>query len=187
DPDFAPHRAIAASAGFRAVQSTPLFSRSGEPLGVISTQFRQPHRPSEHELRLTDIYARQAAEMIERKRAEAALRRSESFLAEGQRISHTGSWGWNVSTGELFWSLEHFRIFGFDPQKVKPSYPMYLRRVHRKDLHFVEQTIDKAVRERSDFEMEYRIVLPNGTIRHIHTLGHPVVKESGDEYEFIGT
>jgi PAS domain S-box-containing protein len=77
DPDFAPHRAIAASAGFRAVQSTFLFSRNGEPLGIVSTHFRQPHRPSERELRLTDLYARQAAELIERAQAEEALRESE--------------------------------------------------------------------------------------------------------------
>ena len=80
DPGFAPHRQIAAAAGFRAVQSTPLFSRSGELLGMISTHFRQPHRPSEHELRLTDLYARQAAEMIERKRTEQALRESEEHF-----------------------------------------------------------------------------------------------------------
>jgi PAS domain S-box-containing protein len=77
DPDFAPHRAIATSAGFRAVQSTPLFSRNGEPLGIVSTHFRQPHRPSERELRLTDLYARQAAELIEREQAKKALRESE--------------------------------------------------------------------------------------------------------------
>jgi PAS domain S-box-containing protein len=77
DPDFEPHRKIAASAGFRAVQSTPLFSRSGEPLGMISTHFRQPHRPSGHDLRFTDLYARLAAELIERQRAEEALGASE--------------------------------------------------------------------------------------------------------------
>ncbi|HYL82357.1 MAG TPA: PAS domain S-box protein, partial [Candidatus Acidoferrum sp.] len=77
DPGFEPHRQIAASAGYRAVQSTPLFSRSGEPLGMISTHFRHPHRPSERELRLTDLYARQAAEMIDRQRVEEALRQSQ--------------------------------------------------------------------------------------------------------------
>src|SRR5205823_11352683 len=77
DNAFEPHRQIAAAAGFRAVQSTPLFSRSGEPLGMVSTHFRQPHRQSERDLRLTDLYARQAAEMIERERAEEALRRSQ--------------------------------------------------------------------------------------------------------------
>ncbi len=78
DPGFAPHRQIAASTGFRAVQSTPLFDRSGEVFGMVSTHFRRPHRPSERDLRLTDLYARQAAEIIERKRAEEALRQREA-------------------------------------------------------------------------------------------------------------
>lgn len=77
DPSFAPHLQVVAAAGYRAVQSTPLFSRSREPLGMISTHFRQTHRSSEHELRLTDLYARQAAELIELKRAEETLRASE--------------------------------------------------------------------------------------------------------------
>ena len=92
DPVFEPHRNIVAAAGYRAVQSTALFSRNGEPLGMLSTHFRQPHRPSERELRLTDLYVMQAAEMIELKRTEEALRRSETYMAEGQRLSHTGSW-----------------------------------------------------------------------------------------------
>ncbi|HEX7334768.1 MAG TPA: GAF domain-containing protein, partial [Pyrinomonadaceae bacterium] len=78
DPSFAPHRHIAASAGFRAVQSTPLFSRSGEVLGMISSHFRQPHRPSEHELRFIDLYAHLAAEFIERQRASDVLSASEN-------------------------------------------------------------------------------------------------------------
>jgi formate hydrogenlyase transcriptional activator len=80
DAAFEPHRNIAASAGYRGVQSTPLYSRSGQPLGIISTHFRQPHRPSERELRLTDLYARQAAEMIEIKQAEARLREYERVV-----------------------------------------------------------------------------------------------------------
>jgi GAF domain-containing protein len=77
NPDFAPHRAVAASAGFRAVRSTPLVSRSGELLGMVSTHFRRPHHPLERELRMIDLYARQATEMIERKHAEEALCFSE--------------------------------------------------------------------------------------------------------------
>jgi GAF domain-containing protein len=80
DPSFAPHRHIAASAGFRAVQSTPIFSRSDEVLGMISSHFRQPHRPSEHELRFIDLYANLAAEFIERQRASDALSASENRL-----------------------------------------------------------------------------------------------------------
>jgi PAS domain S-box-containing protein len=78
DPDCEPHRAMALAAGYRSVQSTPLFSRSGEPLGMISTYFLESHQPSERELRLADLYARQAADMIERKRAEEALRQAHA-------------------------------------------------------------------------------------------------------------
>lgn len=85
DERFAPHRAIAEAAGFRAVQSTPLFSSAGQPLGVLSTYFRRPRRPSEWDLRFTDLYARLAAEAIEREQAQAALRRSELHLAEAER------------------------------------------------------------------------------------------------------
>jgi signal transduction histidine kinase len=98
DPAFEPHRQIAASAGFRAVQSTPLISRSGEPLGMLSTHFRDPHRPSERELRLTDLYAWQASEMIERKRAEAALHEARAALAHVTRV---------MTMGELIASIAH--------------------------------------------------------------------------------
>ena len=98
DPSFAPHLKIVAAAGYRAVQSTPLFSRSGEPLGMISTYLRKPHRPSEHELRFTDLYARQAAEMIERKRDEDALRETQADLARVSRV---------VTMGELTASIAH--------------------------------------------------------------------------------
>jgi PAS domain S-box-containing protein len=89
DAEFEPHRQIAASAGYRAVQSTPLFDRKGEPLGVLSTHFRQPHRPSERELRMTDLYARQAAEMIVAKLAEESLRRSEEALRYQSGLTET--------------------------------------------------------------------------------------------------
>jgi PAS domain S-box-containing protein len=142
---------------------------------------------------LTNIRERERAEdalreqLTERRRAEEELRRSEAHLAEGQRISHTGSWSWNVDTGEMFWSQEHFRIFGFDPETAKPSYPMFLERIHPKDRPFVEQTVDRAVLERSDLEMEYRIVLTDGSTKYLHSLGHPVIRKSGHLVEFVGT
>src|SRR6266404_7171137 len=78
------------------------------------------------------------------------------------------------------------RIFGFDPENAMPSYRMFLQRIHPEDRRRAEQTIDRAVRERSDFEQEYRLVLPDGSIKYVHTVGHPVVNESG-VFEFIGT
>lgn len=179
------HLKIVEAAGYRAVQCTPLFSHRGEPLGMISTHFREPHRPSDRELRMTDLYARQAAELIERKRSEEMLRRSESHLAEAQRIGHVGSWIWNVVTGECFWSREHFRIFGLDPDTFKPTKENTLRFIHPDDLQLVEQTLQTAIRDRSQFEVNYRIIHPDGSIRHHRGLGHPVDENHGD-LEFIG-
>ena len=314
DPGFAPHRQIAASVGFRAVQATPLLSRNGEPLGMISSHFRQPHRPSDHELRFIDLYAHLAAEFIERQRAsdvlsasenrfrryfelgligmaitspakrflevndelcrilgykreellqtswaelthpddladdvkqfnrviagetdgytldkrwirkdcriihsivsaksvrrpngsvdylvklvqditerkcaEEKLQRNEMYLAEGQRLSHTASWAWNVSTGEVYWSAELFRIYGLDSDEVRPGYPDVLEYIHPEDRARAQQTFEEAVREEKEFELAYRVLLPNGMIRHVNSLGHPVFDDTGTVIEFVGT
>ncbi|HWO01323.1 MAG TPA: MEDS domain-containing protein [Blastocatellia bacterium] len=142
---------------------------------------------------LTNIREREHVEdalreqLTERKRAEEELRRSEAYLADGQRISHTGSWGWNVGTGELFWSREHFRIFGLDPETAPPSYAMVLEGIHPDDRPLVEQTVDRAVRERTEFEVNCRVVLADESIKYVQSLGHPVISESGDPIEFVGT
>lgn len=187
DPDFAGHLQIAKASGYRAVQSTPLISRAGDLLGVISTHFRQPHRPSDRVLRFTDLYARQVADLLEQKSVESALRRSETYLAEGQKLSHTGSWADSPSTGEIYWSREHFQICGLDPETISPTYEMFLDMVHPEDRPQVRETYDKAVRERGDYECNYRVVRPDGMIRYIHALGHPVCNESGELTEFVGT
>src|SRR5437867_7828950 len=127
-------------------------------------------------------------EIIERKRIEEELRRSEAYLAEGQRLTHTGSWAWNIATKEtVYWSHEQFRIFGFDPEKGSPSHQTVFPRIHPEDQRWVSQTLEVAIREKRDFELEHRIVLPDGTMKHSHAVGHPVLNESGDLVEFIGT
>ena len=92
-------------------------------------------------------------DITERKQAEEKLRRSKAFLAEGQRISHTGSWSWDVSSVKVAWSEEHFRIFGFDPEKTEPSFQLFLETIHPKDRSFIEQSLDEAVRQKSGFDM----------------------------------
>jgi PAS domain S-box-containing protein len=126
-------------------------------------------------------------EIAERKRAEEKLRGSEAFLAEGQRISHTGSWGWDVLSGKLAWSEEHFRIFGFDPEKTEPSFRLFLETVHPEDRSFIERSLDRAVRERSGFDLEFRIALEEGSIKHVQGVGRPVTSQSGDVNNYIGT
>ena len=125
-------------------------------------------------------------DISERKRTEEELRRSEAFLAQGQRMSHTGSWGWHVATGSNYWSEEHFRIFEFDPESDKPSYSLFLERIHREDRGKLEELLRQAVRDKSDFEFDYRIVLPDGSIKFLRGVGEALVNASG-ELEFIGT
>jgi PAS domain S-box-containing protein len=128
------------------------------------------------------------AENAERKSAEDALRRVEAYLSEGQRLSHTGSWAWNVKTKEnVFWSKEHFRIFGFDPEAGDKSYRAARDRMHPDDGPAFDAALDQAIRDRKDFEVQLRIILPGGGLKYIHTVGHPVINDTGELVEFIGT
>jgi len=127
-------------------------------------------------------------DITQRKKAEEKLRASETYLAEAQRLSHTGSWAWSVKTKEnLFWSREHYRIFGFDPDKESGQYEAARERIHPADLRAFDEKLVRAIQEKSDFEIDYRIVLPGGEVKHIHNLGHPVLNNSGELVEYIGT
>jgi PAS domain S-box-containing protein len=130
---------------------------------------------------------REAREHTERKRAEEALRRSEMFLAEGQRISHTGSWEWNIATGKLVWSEEHCRIFGFDPNVIEPTFQLFSERIHAEDRFRVQQTLDEAIRTRSGFSLEFRIILHDGSVKYLHYVGRPIWSGAGDIDDYIGT
>jgi PAS domain S-box-containing protein len=126
-------------------------------------------------------------DISERKKAEEELRRSEAYLAKAERLSHIGSWAWNVSTGELFWSEEHFRILGLDPSKRMPKVGEGLRFIHPEDLPAVEQAFAKVMHEGGNFEVDCRIVRPDGTIRYVHSRGDPVFNGSGKLVEYSGT
>jgi PAS domain S-box-containing protein len=122
-----------------------------------------------------------------RKQAEERLRRSEAYLAEGQRLSHTGSWARYVSTGDLYWSRESFLIFGLNPDRPGLTFETFLRRVHPEDRDLVRDTLENSKARGSDFEIDYRIIMDEGMVRHIHVLGHPVNNASGELTEFVGT
>jgi signal transduction histidine kinase/CheY-like chemotaxis protein len=127
---------------------------------------------------------REAGERAERKKAEEAFRRSEMYLAEAQRLSHTGSFGWNVSSGELFWSEETFRIFEYD-RAAKPTLELTLQRVYPDDRPLVQQIIDRASKDGKDYAHEYRLQMPSESIKYLHVVAHAERDKSG-ELEFIG-
>lgn len=185
--DVPEHRASALAHGLRASWSSPVLSSDGKVLGTFCMYYREPRSPNASDLELIELATHLTRVAIERDRAEEALRRSESFLADGQRISHTGTWGWNVSTGKLVWSEEHFRIFGVDAEKTEPSFQLFLEAVHPEDRSFIREGLDQAVRERRGFDMEFRIALADGSIKDVQGVGRPVLKESGDVESYIGT
>ena len=124
----------------------------------------------------------------ERDRAEESLRQSESYLAEAQRLTHTGSWVWQVAGRDaLHLSEEWYRLYGFDPEKGPPVWEDRLQRIHPEDRAKWQGVIDRAIAETSEYEVEFRILLPDGTVRYIHTVGHPVLNPSGDLVEFVGS
>src|SRR6202171_6532420 len=127
---------------------------------------------------------REATQKAERKRAEESLRQSEAYLAEAQRISHTGSFGWRPSTGEILWSEETFRVFQYD-RLAKPTVEAILQRVHPEDAASVKETVERASQDGKDFEHEYRLVMPDGAVKHVHVVAHAEREESG-ELEFVG-
>ena len=127
-------------------------------------------------------------ENAERKRAEDALRRSETYLAEAQRLSHTGSWAWDVVRREnIYWSPEHYRIFGLDPDRDSCAYEAMRDRIHPEDKSRLDEGLERVIQEKTDFEIDFRVVLPDGSIKYVHSVGHPIVNVSGEVVEVVGT
>lgn len=123
-------------------------------------------------------------EIREREKSEVKLLRSEFYLAEAQQLSRTGSFGWNVSSNEIYWSPETFRIFECDP-KEKITFEMILERTHPEDRAAVQQFVERVTQQRSAFDFEHRLLMPDGSVKHIHIVGRPFENESGP-VEFVG-
>ena len=149
--------------------------------------YREPRSPSPLEQDTIRHITHLAGVAIHRKLAETARRESEAYLAEAQRLSHTGSWAWAPATGEIrYWSEETYRLLGFDPAAGPPRFEIFFERLASEDKLRVRELFENAIRDKADFETEYRIVHPDGAIKSIQAVGHPVCDEAGN-FQFVGT
>ena len=189
DPLWANYRDLALAHGLRACWSTPILSSEGKVLGTFAIYYREPRSPAAQDHSVIRQITHLASIAIERKQAEEALRRSEGYLAEAQRLTRTGSWAWNVaSRRSIYWSQENYRLFGFDPEEGIPSDEVFYQRVHPEDRDRVRREVFlERPEEGSHFDVEFRIVLPDGAIEYVRSTGHPVRNISGDLLEYVGT
>src|SRR3954447_932458 len=129
-------------------------------------------------------YVGSALDITEHELVTQELRRREAYLAEAQRLSHTGSFGWKPDDGEVVWSDETYRIFEYD-STVKPTVDSVLQRIHPQDRALAQEVIDRASQTGADFEHEYRLLLADGRVKHVHAIAHAIQNASGNR-EFVG-
>src|SRR5438132_2057283 len=175
---------LALAHGLRSQWSTPIYARDGRVLGTFAIFQRSPASPTEVQQDLITQLTHIASIAIERALSEAALKRSEAFLAEAQHLSRVGSFAWRVATNEITWSEQLYRMFEFDPQ-VTVTLDLIRTRVHPEDLTLLHEMIDRARSAASDFEYEHRLLMPDGSVKHLHLIAHGTKNESG-EVEYIG-
>jgi PAS domain S-box-containing protein len=120
--------------------------------------------------------------------AEEKLQRSEAYLAQAEKLTHTGTWAWDPRTDQvLFCSEEMFRLFGLDPRGSLPTRNNFRQRVHPEDRDRLDKSFEKSLRDKAESFYEYRVLMPDGTVRHINASGHPVLDEDGELIEYVGT
>jgi PAS domain S-box-containing protein len=150
---------------WNSTSKVPLENDSGEIVGIVGV----------------------TRDVTERKWVEEALRKSEENLADAQRMARLGSWEWNTKTGEVSWSDEIFRIYGFAPDEFVPTLDKLMEVVHLDDQELIARRIQAALREKEPYDFEHRIVRPDGEVRVVHRRAEVVFDEEGEPLRMVGT
>jgi PAS domain S-box-containing protein len=183
DPDSSMRRHV--EAGYRSAQSTPLFSRRGRLLGMVSTHWRSHHRPNERELRSLDLLARQAADLIEQQQTTAALRQSEEQLRLASEAAKVGMWFWNLETDSLIWTEQCKALFGL-PVETEMSYAVFLAAIHPDDRQHTDAAVTRSIAEHTDYDIECRCCWSDGSVHWIAAKGSSSYDSTGKPVRMMG-
>jgi PAS domain S-box-containing protein len=188
DPLWGDYRGAALPHSLRACWSTPVFSSQGKVIATFAMYYREPRSPTVRDQQIIEQITHLAGIGIERKLTQDKLSQSERNLAEAQRLTHTGSFVWDIKTKQAqYLSDEWYRIYGFDSDKDEHAWDERLKRVYSEDVPKWQAAVDRAINEKSDYELEYRLVLPNQVTKYVHLIGHPILNSSGDVVQFMGS
>lgn len=177
-------RNLALEHGLRSCWTTPILSLAGKVLGTFALYQQEPGSPTPLQQGLIEQFTHIASIAIERAQSEAALRRSEAFLAEAQRLSSTGSFSWRVATEEIVWSEQTYRIYEIDPA-VPVTFELVGDRIHPEDISWFQGVVEGAQREGKDLEFEHRLRMPDGSIKYLHVVARGTRDQTG-QLEYIG-
>lgn len=184
DPLWDEYRHLALPYGLRACWSRPMLSSKGAVLGTFAIYYREVRSPNPTDLELIENAGHIVGIAIERHINEEELRRSEAFLAEGQRLSRTGSFSWRVTSDEIIWSEELYRIFDFEPGTLI-TLQRIGSRVHAQDMPLVNDMVNQARTVGADLDYEHRLQMLRGTVKHLHVMAHGIRHKDGP-LEYIG-
>ena len=157
-------------------------------IATFAMYYRERRSPTARDQQIIEQITHLAGIAIERKLTNDRLTLSERNLAEAQRLTHTGSFVWDIRTKEaLYLSEEWYRIYGFDPEMDARAWHERFERIHSEDVPKWQAAVNRAISEKADYEVEYRLVFPDVTTKHVHVVGHPVLNSSGEVVQFIGS
>ena len=180
-----PSLPVLRQAGVRAVQSTPLVSRTGALLGILTTQWSIPHSPGEYDLWRLDLLARQAADLIEYTKSATALRASEERLSFALQAADLGTWDWDMVSGKLFWSPRCYALFGLAPG-TPVTHQRFLEALHPDDRERIDQAVRSALEKHQEYNVEMRTIWPDGSLHSLSSLGRAYYDATGKPVRMSG-
>jgi len=186
DPLWVDVRNIAERFNIKTCWSTPIMSARGTVFGTIAVYSDRRRTMGERERQAIDRFTQLASFVMERKNSEEALMKSEALLAEGQRISHTGSWVWHIQSDRLEWSAEHDNIFGYRVADVGGRLRDMFDQMQPDERAFVQNAMEIALSDKKDLQFEYQATLPDGSVKQLLSTARPVLSDSGELLQYVG-